>query len=189
MWVRDTPSIFAYPTVLAFHTFSLLLLVGLSTGVALRLLGVARSVPLTSLEPYFRLMWVGFWVSVVSGIVLLATDTLNFLGRPVFSLKMAAIVVAVVSMRRVGAALASNRAAALESGEGRRLAWTVLLSWMTAMTCGRVTAYDAFIQRQTAVAVVLLIVVLSVVGFVGVRPLLRGLSVDHAPQGRRSTTR
>ncbi|MBI4484648.1 MAG: hypothetical protein HY655_01435 [Acidobacteria bacterium] len=35
VWLRESPSVFAYATVLAVHTFGLALVVGLSTAVAL----------------------------------------------------------------------------------------------------------------------------------------------------------
>jgi hypothetical protein len=43
--VRESRSIWAYPTILTLHTVGLALLAGLSIAVDLRMLGVARRVP------------------------------------------------------------------------------------------------------------------------------------------------
>jgi len=42
-----------------FHTFGLALLVGANAVVDLRLLGVARAIPLAPLKRLFRIMWIG----------------------------------------------------------------------------------------------------------------------------------
>ena len=58
-WVREAPTIFAYGTVLAAHTFGMILVVGISLAVALRTLGVASDLPIEPLRKYVPLMWVG----------------------------------------------------------------------------------------------------------------------------------
>jgi hypothetical protein len=45
-WVREAPTIWAYPTVLFLHTVGLAFLVGINVAIDLRILGVARSMPL-----------------------------------------------------------------------------------------------------------------------------------------------
>lgn len=174
--VRDSPSVLAYPTVLAFHTFSLALLVGVSTGLALRVLGVAPGVPLPALDQYFRLVWAGFFVSVASGLPLLATDALNFLTNPVFYIKLGAVLGAVLTLRALRSAVFTPGAVRhdeLAPGNGRLLAATLLLCWLVALTAGRVTAYDGFIMRQTAVALIVVVAVGLAAGFAGARVLRR----------------
>ncbi len=55
VWLSQSTSIFAYPTLLAFHTFGMAFLVGISTGIALRMLvfrncGLGNSVGLWGLS-------------------------------------------------------------------------------------------------------------------------------------------
>jgi hypothetical protein len=45
-WLRESTSIFAYPTLVAFDSFGLVLLVGITTGVSLRTFGFASKLPL-----------------------------------------------------------------------------------------------------------------------------------------------
>ena len=52
-WVRESPSIFAYTSILALHAMGLALIVGLNTVIALRLLGFAPGLPLAPLRKLF----------------------------------------------------------------------------------------------------------------------------------------
>ncbi len=163
IWLRESPSVLAYPTLLAFHTFGMVVLVGISTGIALRTLGVASGVPLAPLGKFFRIMWRGALISVVSGALLLMLDARIFLTMPAFYIKMLAIGVAVMIMRSLRARVFSDRGGADTwpvSREGKVLAGAVLISWAVAITAGRVTAYAPFIRWQTAVAAVILTFVL-----------------------------
>ena len=176
VWIRDSPSVFAYPTIISFHTFSMALLVGISCGLALRTLGAASGVPLAPLDRYFRLVWSGFYISVASGIPLLSTDAYNFLTNPVFYVKMGAIFCAVFTVRLLRTAVFAEGALPDRQPirrEGKILAGAVLLLWMVALTAGRVTAYDRFIAWETAGAVIVVSTIMLVVGFVGAR-MLRG---------------
>ncbi len=66
-WVREAPTVLAYSTVLAFHTFGMAFLVGLSGMIALRALGFARALPLAPMGKFFPLIFVGFWVNAATG--------------------------------------------------------------------------------------------------------------------------
>jgi len=173
-WVRDSTSIFAYPTILAFHTFGLAFVVGTSAGIALRTLGFAPGLPLAPLEKFFRVMWLGFWVNASSGVVLLLIDATNFLTMPDFYIKLLAIAGAVASMRWLRATVFGDPASVDTRPvpmKGKILAGTSLTCWAVAVAAGRVTAYDGFIQRETAAAILILTVVLLVAGYIGARLL------------------
>ncbi len=171
-WLSQSPSIFAYPTLLAFHTFGMAFLVGISTGIALRMLGFVPGMPLAPLGTFFRVTWIAFSISVVSGALLLMIDARNFLTMPSFYIKLLAIAVAVMSMRSLRTRVFSDRVG-VDTGpvprEGQVLAGVVLISWAVAITAGRVTAYIPSQGLQTAVAVLVLTVVLIGGGHIAVR--------------------
>ena len=73
-WIRESESVWAFPTVLTVHTLGMMLLVGSAWVVDLRLLGVARTVPLGPLRPLFRIMWAAFWINFVTGVLLFIAD-------------------------------------------------------------------------------------------------------------------
>ena len=172
VWLRESPSVLAYPTLLAFHTFGMAFLVGTSTAIALRLLGFASSVPLAPLRKFFLVMWLGFAISVVSGALLLMLDAKQFLTMPAFYIKMLAIAAALTIMRLLRTRVFSDEAG-VDTGPVPRkapvLAGAVLISWAIAIAAGRVTAYLPFVGWQTAVAVLILTAVLLVGGYIAVR--------------------
>ena len=73
-WLREAETVWAFPTVLTVHTFGMMLLVGCAWVVDLRLLGIARSIPIGPLRPLFRIMWAAFWINLATGILLFIAD-------------------------------------------------------------------------------------------------------------------
>jgi hypothetical protein len=141
--VRESSSLWAYPTILFAHTVGLGFLVGMNTAVDLRMLGFAQRIPLAPMERFFPVMWFGFWVNAVSGALLLIADASTKLTNPVFYIKMAFVTLAVLNMvlirRRV------FRDSALDTvplgGTAKVLAATSIVFWMGAITAGRLMAY------------------------------------------------
>ena len=50
VWVRESPSIWAYTTILSLHAMGLAIIVGINTIVALRLLGYVPDIPINKLR-------------------------------------------------------------------------------------------------------------------------------------------
>lgn len=167
-WLRESPSVFAYPTLIAFHTFGMAFLVGGSSALALRSLGVARDLPLGPMNGLFSVVHAGLWVSALTGLLLILIDARTFLTMPVFYIKMAAIVGALVLMWSLRAEVFARAGAGTVtvSSKGRFQAATLLALWLVAMTAGRVTAYDTFVGGQTAWAVLVTAIVLLAGGWV-----------------------
>ena len=142
-WVRESSSLWAYPTILFAHTVGLGFLVGTNTAVDLRMLGFAERLPLAPMERFFSVMWLGFWVNALSGTLLLIADASTKLTNPVFYVKMAFVTLAVVNMvlirRRVFRDPALDTAPL--AGPAKVLAVTSLFFWMGAITAGRLMAY------------------------------------------------
>ena len=116
VWVRESGSVWSYPSIIFLHTVGLALLVGLNVAIDLRLLGVARDVPLAPLARFFRIMWAGFWMNVVSGTVLLASDANTTLRHPAFYVKIAFIAAAVTILTTA----TTQARPSCYSGAGRR---------------------------------------------------------------------
>ena len=66
--LRDSPNVFLYPTILAFHTLGLAFFVGISSAIALRIFGVAPGLPLAPFKKLYPVMWLGFFFNAVSGL-------------------------------------------------------------------------------------------------------------------------
>ncbi len=143
-WVREAPTLWAYPTVLFLHTVGLGFLVGINVAIDLRLLGVARGLPLAPMERLFPLMWAGFWINALSGAALIVADATTKLTNPVFYVKMLFVGLGVANMVLLKRRLFRDRAL-LEllppTPQARFVAITSIVIWIGATTAGRLMGY------------------------------------------------
>lgn len=155
-WVRETPSVLGYSTVLALHTFGMSFLVGLTAMIALRSLGFARGLPLAPMEKFFPLIIAGFWVNAVTGVVLTMLAARSFFSNPDFYIKLVAIAGAIISMRKMRASLFGDQTRVDTdpvSIKARMEAVAMLAFWAIAVTSGRLIAYSPTVRRQSAIAI------------------------------------
>jgi len=138
-WLRESNSIWAYPTVLTLHTIGLALLVGANATLDLRVLGWGQAIALADLRPLFRWMWIGFWINALSGVVLLAADATTKAAAPMFLIKLGLIACGVVVMA-LQKREAFAPAAAMTAG-AKSLAALSLTIWFVAIAAGRLMAY------------------------------------------------
>jgi hypothetical protein len=136
-WIIGSPSLFAFPGILALHAIGMGFAAGLSAAIDLRILGVARGVPLSELRRLLPILWAGFWLNAASGVLLLIGYPTKALTNPVFYLKLGLIAVAMVLVKRTGVRLAAGD----ESRTHRRMAAVSLACWAGAITAGRLLAY------------------------------------------------
>jgi hypothetical protein len=140
-WVRESKSLWAYPTILFLHTVGLGFLVGLNAAIDLRILGFARKVPLAPMESFYKIMWAAFWVNALSGTALLIADATTKLMNPVFYIKMSFVALAVINMVVIRRRVFGRSSLDDIAGFARALAITSLIFWGGAITAGRLMAY------------------------------------------------
>ena len=141
-WVREAPTIWAYATILTLHTFGMGVLVGASTVLSLRLLGVGGAMPLAPMRLLFRVVWVGFWVNLATGTLLFMADATTRGTQLLFIVKLMFVAVGVASVVQIERRLYSaNADPAAVSGTVRGLAFLSLVAWVAAITAGRLLAY------------------------------------------------
>ena len=141
-WIVGSPSMLAVPGILALHAIGMGLAAGLAAVLDLRILGVARGVPLVEFRRFQPVLWGGFWLNAVSGVLLLIGYPTNALTNPVFYLKLLLIAVAMVLFVRIDRLIRSEDAALPATAQSlRRLAITSLACWGGAITAGRLLAY------------------------------------------------
>ena len=63
--------------------------VGISSAIALRILGVAPGLPLAPFRKLYPVMWLGFFFNAVSGVLLLIIEPTKFLTMVDFYIKLA----------------------------------------------------------------------------------------------------
>ena len=142
-WVVGSPSMFAFPGILALHAIGMGLAAGLSAALDLRILGVAPGVPLPEFRRFQPILWCGFWVNAVSGVLLLIGYPTKALTNPVFYLKLLLIAAGMVLLVRIGRQAFDERLAVdtVSPQRLRRLAIISLICWTGAITAGRLLAY------------------------------------------------
>ena len=141
-WLRESESPFAFYFVLLFHTFGLALLVGANAVVDLRILGIAREIPLAPLKRLFRIMWIGFGINALTGVLLIIAYPTKALTNPVFYMKLTFIGFAIwiITMLKEQVFDANlDDTAMMKRGAGLAI-WSLVL-WIGAITAGRLLAY------------------------------------------------
>jgi hypothetical protein len=189
LWIKESPSIWPYDILcLSAHSVGMAILVGVSSAVALRLLGVAPQLPLAPMGGLFPVMYAGFWINVLSGVGLFAAYPVKAVTNPGFYLKMAGVVTAVVCIRRIkrdvfaGPAHLGSQAV---GAKGRMLAGALLLTWVGTITAGRLMAYHgiAGVERDTVIAVVAVTAAIVLAWYAATRRGAKSyeLGVGHTP--------
>jgi hypothetical protein len=142
-WIAG-PSMLAFPTILTIHVLGTGFLAGTSVAIALRILGVARGVPLRRLELFYPILWVALAANVVSGTLLLIGYPYKAFTNPLFYVKLSLIALAIYLVVKIRNEVLRNPQSDKEPANMRRakiLAALSLGSWMGAIAAGRFLAY------------------------------------------------
>ena len=142
VWLLGSNSIWAYPTVLTLHTFGMMVLVGASAMLDLRLLGFGRGIPLDSLKTLFPVMWAAFWLNAVTGSMLFVADATKRGTSVIFLVKLLLVATGVVTIVLIKREVyGKNPSPVTVSSTVKLLATASLLVWSAAITAGRLLAY------------------------------------------------
>jgi len=143
IWVRESPSIWAFPVILLVHTIGMALCVGVSAGIDLRILGFAPSLKLAPFERYFPILWLGFTMNAVTGTILVMQDASAKLTNVDFYVKMVFIALALINLKMLRTRV--FRDPQIDRGpfpgSVKVLAALSLFFWLGAITAGRLLAY------------------------------------------------
>ena len=142
--IREAPSVWGFPFVLFLHTLGLGIAAGMSVALNLWVLGWAERYPAAPLRGAFPIVWLGFTIALVSGVLLLIAYPTKALTDPVFYLKLALIGGALAQLgwlrRRLFDTPFADRAMR-PSRSMRLFAGVALALWAGAVLTGRLLAY------------------------------------------------
>lgn len=144
VWIREAPTLWAFPFILFLHTLGLAVVAGLSVALNLWMLGFAARFGAAPLRALFTAVWLGFTVNLVSGVLLLVAYPTKALTDPVFYIKIALIVAALAQLEwlRRGAFAHADPRAPFTPGPGLRASAGVAIAlWAGAVLTGRLLAY------------------------------------------------
>jgi hypothetical protein len=141
-WVRES---WGWPFALTFHAFGNAIVVGLIFIICLRLLGLFRTIPYTSLPRLIPVIWTGVTIQVLSGTTLWVSKPGRYLADGLFEWKLifviSGIVITTYFQKVLKREAASWQAAGTVSSNGLRIVALTTLVWCCVLVAGRLTAY------------------------------------------------
>lgn len=142
-WVRDAPTIWAFPTILFLHTFGMAIVAGGSAMLSLMVLGFWPAVPIRPFGRMFPWLWLAFGINAITGTLMLVADATAKLTSLDFYVKMALVFAGLFLLIRMRRQVFENPQIdqAPLSGNTKLLAWASLACWFGAITAGRLLAY------------------------------------------------
>ena len=143
IWFRE--SLWGWPTALTFHAFGTAVVIGFVFIIALRMLGLFRTIPFTSLKTFFPIIWVAVLVQAWSGFSLWMTKPARYMNDGMFQSKFSLVVASIIVMAYFNVLF--RREAAKWDAAGSVSSWGVkvvavsTLLWAGVLVAGRLTAY------------------------------------------------
>ena len=168
MWIKESESLWPYDILcLSANAIGMALLVGFSSAIALRVLGFAPGMALGPMARFLPVVYGGFWVNALSGTGLFITYPVKAVSNPIFWLKIAGVVAAIVCIRRIRHELfdapdAARDPAAIQ--RAKRPAATLLVVWAITITAGRLLAYKGVPAIEWMATIFMVIVSAIAVG-------------------------
>ena len=142
VWVHESTSIWAQPTVMTLHTMGMGVLVGASWVLDMRLLGISRNIPLSAFRWVFRAVAISLIVNVVTGVLLfMARAALWGTAFPFFIKILLVVASAATVLPLRSYVLSCDPEQRDVSSKARLLAIASILAWAAAITSGRLLAY------------------------------------------------
>ena len=139
-WAAESD--WGYPIVLTTHAIGMGLVVGILLMFDLRVLGVAKQIPIAAIRGYFRVVWIGLVINVCSGTILFFINYTAFLHNTAFLTKLSLLVVAGVGtwllVREV-----TTKGNAPTTRRAQVIAAVCVLLWLGAIVAGRIVGYTS----------------------------------------------
>ncbi|PJI85945.1 hypothetical protein BC777_2295 [Yoonia maricola] len=136
---------FVFPLLEMSHFMGLCLLFGSLLVVDLRIVGLARSVPIDRVDVFVRFALIGFAINLVTGLLFIVGDSDRYLVNNAFWAKMGLIVLAGLNtayfVRRIKPQMDAGVTSADLIGGAHVIAWLSLIIWSCIIILGRFIPY------------------------------------------------
>jgi hypothetical protein len=139
-WIRESDwAIFA---ILIVHTIGMGFLVGTGIAVSLRILGIAKGVPLSLLIRLVPVMKFGLTAAIVSGALLVVGYPAKALTNPLFYIKLLILTGALLLTAMLLRTAQELKEPIHQANDRmRKVAFVCLLLWLGGVTAGKFLAY------------------------------------------------
>lgn len=147
-WMRDSPigewvrsSSFAFPLLESLHFIGMTLVIGIVGAIDLRVLGIARAVPLAPLHRLLPLAFIGFGLNAITGLFFFCSDPWVYAFNLSFRIKMLLILLSGLNALwfRLGVFLSVDSwGPGIEASHlAKVISALSLLLWLSVITAGR----------------------------------------------------
>jgi hypothetical protein len=142
-WVRESPSLLAFPSLLFIHTLGMALVAGGAAIISMALLGLWPGTSIKPLGRMYPVMWFGFWINLFSGVSIFVKDATIYGRNPDVYVKLVFVAAGVFLLTRIRKQVfgASAPDSGPVPGNAKILAWASLGCWFCAIVAGRLIAY------------------------------------------------
>jgi hypothetical protein len=141
-WVRES---WGWAMALTIHAFGNAIVVGLVLIMAMRLFGLFRTIPYTSLPKLFPFIWVAICFQVYSGFTLWMSKPDRYMKDGVFIIKFSLVCIGIALLvyfqRIITRESPEWQKVGKVNSRGLRLAAAAALCWAFVIIMGRLTAY------------------------------------------------
>jgi hypothetical protein len=141
MWIAGSESLLSFPLVLFLHSVGMGLSAGAAFIVGMRLVGIGRPLPVSSLRVFFKIFWAGFFLNLVTGSILFAAHATTTGYIPMYYMKLALIAVGMVLSVPIRRFVDGEASDGFIPSRVRGLATLSLIVWVAVITTGRLIAY------------------------------------------------
>jgi hypothetical protein len=137
--------LWGWPLALTVHAFGTAVVIGFILIISLRLLGLFETIPYTSLNRLFPVIWVALVVQLLSGFALWMTKPTQYVADVAFMLKFSLVIVGIIVTLYVYGTIkreaAAWEAAGAVSSRAVKFVAVALLVWCSVLVTGRLTAH------------------------------------------------
>jgi hypothetical protein len=141
-WVAA--SLIGYPMMLSTHAVGLAIVVGVTSMMSFRFLGMFKAIAIEPFRGLFLFTWIAFFINFLSGFALFSSQATYFITAPAFIVKMLAIIVNAIILVVIQIQL--KKQAAAGGGDSANTvikicSFLCLAFWSVAIIAGRLIAY------------------------------------------------
>jgi hypothetical protein len=150
IFIRESSSLLGFPTILTIHTFGFCFIMATNTIVSGRMLGYAKSIPLKPLRRLFPVMWAGWIMTAITGVLLVMAAAEKRVPNPILWVKLVFIAVATPMMWKFQMKVFNDPSIDENNipANARTIAAWQLALWMLILISGRLIAYSATILGE-----------------------------------------
>ena len=150
LFIRESSSLLGFPTLITAHAFAYCFIMATNGIVSARMLGLSPSIPFKPLRRLFPVMWIGFILTTITGVLLVMAAAEKRVPNPILWFKMVLIAVATPMMWKFQMKVFEDPSVNENNipASARTMAAMQLALWILIMISGRLIPYSMTILGE-----------------------------------------